>query len=150
MTGQGCPDRENENATMSKHGHTKPGPQQCGWTILTLISPHFTVHLHHHRCLPSLQPSPLPPSPPSILFHDARSETTITISDFSRSYASEGSVRPRHCPAHPDSWPADPLKTTEILSKGPSSFSTAPCCKVRHKVHKVNFRGPCAAPHTSA
>lgn len=87
--------------------------------------------------------SPLPP----ILFHDARSETPINISDFSRSNASEGSVRPRRCAAHPDPWPADPLKTTE---KGPSSFSAAPCRKVRHEAHKVNSCGPCAAPYTGA
>lgn len=125
---------------------TQTGAQQCGWLIPTPITPHFTVYFHHHRCLPSPLPFPLPLLPP-ILFHDARSETTIHISDFSRSNASEGSVRPRRCAAHPDPWPADSLKTTE---KGPSSFSAAPCRKVRHKAHKVDSGGPCAAPYTGA
>lgn len=145
MAGQGWPDRKNENATMAKHGHTNWG------TTMRLADSH--AYNSSFYCL--LPPPPLPAFPlpfplpllPPILFHDARSETTIHISDFSRSNASEGSVRPRRCAAHPDPWPADSLKTTE---KGPSSFSAAPCRKVRHKAHKVDSGGPCAAPYTGA
>lgn len=144
--GTGVPGSEERKRHDGQAWTHKLWPQQCGWLIPTLIAPHFTVHSHHHRCLLSPLPFPRPLFPP-ILFHDARSETPINISDFSRSNASEGSVRPRRCAAHPDPWPADPLKTTE---KGPSSFSAAPCRKVRHEAHKVNSCGPCAAPYTGA